>query len=472
MGCCSYPLYTGHFQPNNWGYAFSGIAPNLKLYGWSESGDDYWRFIAVNNSAYALDNNHSDGHYKDTFQGLVGNQMVNGMPVMAGTTDLAEPHFNEAFLTGTNAEKAVLGKENKYVSFQYTQKPVFKEKDGDPESKAQYWYFDSNERSLYLKQDTANSSKYYLEATKKTEKDSSGNPIYTDDNSQNRGSDNSTTDSNNKNQFRGYGFFPFNQKITQQNRNVNKYNYGFGAKLQFDFTLTDDGKVQVGNDPNNKVPIKFFFSGDDDVWVYIDNQLVLDVGGAHSKASGLLEFGEQGDKNTVTSYISDIKASNNTIYEDCAPAKPVTFNGKPYTFNHKSKDVITYDKGTTHTLTMFYMERGMWESNMAVAFNFPDHNELQVEKQVDLSGVDKDFRDCFKDKKIFDFTIQNLATHYGTKPAVRPGTGGVENKVLNLTADADVESIHPATKDSTDYIFALAPDPAQGSGSDTGQVLH
>ena len=470
----NYPLYTGHFQPNIWDNAFSRIAPNLKLYGWSESGDDYWRFIAVNNSAHALDKNHSGEHYKDTFQGLVENQMVNGMPVMAGT-NLAEPHFNEAFLTGTNTEKAVLGKVYKDVSFPFTQDAVFAKNKNDPtdkEAAAKYWYFDSNERSLYLKQDTANTSKYYLEAKDSGKKDKSGNPIYTDDNSQNLGSDNSTEDNKNNNQPRGFGFFPFNQKMGTENRNVNKYNYGFGAKLQFDFTLTDDGKVQVGNDPNNKVPIKFFFSGDDDVWVYIDNQLVLDVGGAHGKASGLLEFGEQGDKNTVTSYISDIKASNNTIYEDCAPAKPVTFNGKPYTFNHKSKDVITYDKGTTHTLTMFYMERGMWESNMAVAFNFPDHNELQVEKQVDLSGVDKDFRDCFKDKKIFDFTIQNLATHYGTKPAVRPGTGGVENKVLNLTADADVESIHPATKDSTDYIFALAPDPAQGSGSDTGQVLH
>lgn len=467
----NYPLYTGHFQPNIWDNAFSRIAPNLKLYGWSESGDDYWRFIAVNNSAHALDKNHSGEHYKDTFQGLVENQMVNGMPVMAGT-NLAEPHFNEAFLTGTNTEKAVLGKVYKDVSFPFTQKPVFTQTEGDLESKAQYWYFDSNERSLYLKQDTANTSKYYLEAKDSGKKDKSGNPIYTDDNSQNLGSDNSTEDNKNNNQPRGFGFFPFNQKMGTENRNVNKYNYGFGAKLQFDFTLTDDGKVQVGNDPNNKVPIKFFFSGDDDVWVYIDNQLVLDVGGAHSKASGLLEFGEQGDKNTVTSYISDIKASNNTIYEDCAPAKPVTFNGKPYTFNHKSKDVITYDKGTTHTLTMFYMERGMWESNMAVAFNFPDHNELQVEKQVDLSDVDEDFKACFKDQKIFDFTIQNLATHYGTKEAVRPGTGGVENKVLNLTADADVERIHPATEDSTDYIFALAPDPAQGSETNTGKVLH
>lgn len=438
----NYPLYTGHFQPNIWDNAFSGIAPNLKLYGWSESGDDYWRFIAVNNSAHALDNNHSDGHYKDTFQGLVENQMVNGMPVMAGT-NLAEPHFNEAFLTGTNTEKAVLGKVYKDVSFPFTQDAVFAKNKNDPtdkEAAAKYWYFDSNERSLYLKQDTANSSKYYLEATEKTEKDSSGNPIYTDDNSQNRGSDNSTTDSNNKNQFRGYGFFPFNQKITAENRNVNKYNYGFGAKLQFDFTLTDDGQVQVGDNPNDKVPIKFFFSGDDDVWVYIDGQLVLDVGGAHGKASGLLEFGKttDGKANTVTPYVSSNKAGGAT-YTTNVNNKTVYFNGSPVTFTKQGKIVdkddqtkeFTLDKGTTHTLTMFYMERGMWESNMAVAFNFPDHNELQVEKKVDVTGVNDLFKDSFQNQKIFTFNIKNLATHYKAKE-----TSYTEGKIQKLPEEA------------------------------------
>lgn len=457
------PIYTGHFQPNynGWGTPFSDIAVNLNLYGWgninASDNSAYKHFMAVNNSTINVDGKGE--FYNATFQGLVGNQMKDGMPVMAGTT-LAEPHFNEAFLTGTNTEKAVLGKVYKDVSFPFTQKAVFTENNGDTESKAKYWYFDSNERSLYLKQDTAK-SKYYLEATKTGEYED-GKPKYTDDKSENVDSERGKKGT--------YGFFPFNQNTIAAT--ASNYNYGFGAKLQFDFTLTDDGKVQVGDSPNDKVPIKFFFSGDDDVWVYIDGQLVLDVGGAHGKASGLLEFDEQGDKNTVTSYISDIKASNNTIYEGCTPAKQVTFNGKPYTFNHKSKDVITYEKGTTHTLTMFYMERGMWESNMAVAFNFPDHNELQVEKKVDLSDVDTAFQACFNDQKIFDFTIQNLATHYGTKPAVRPGTGSVENKVLDLTAKADVESIHPATTDNEDYIFELADNPAQGSETNTGQVLH
>ena len=466
------PIYTGHFQPNynGWGTPFSDIAANLNLYGWgninASDNSAYRHFMAVNNSTIDVDGNGT--FYNATFQGLVGNQMKDGMPVMAGTT-LAEPHFNEAFLTGTNTEKAVLGKVYKDVSFPFTQKAVFTENNGDTESKAKYWYFDSNERSLYLKQDTAK-SKYYLEATKTGEYEN-GEPKYTDDKSENVDSERGKKGT--------YGFFPFNQNTIAAT--ASNYNYGFGAKLQFDFTLTDDGKVQVGDNPSDKVPIKFFFSGDDDVWVYIDGQLVLDVGGAHGKASGLLEFGKttDGTANTVTPYVSSNKAGGAT-YTTNVNNKTVYFNGSPVTFTKQGKipdkddkdKEFTLDKGTTHTLTMFYMERGMWESNMAVAFNFPDHNELQVEKQVDLSDVDEDFRDCFNDQKIFDFTIQNLATHYGAKEAVRPGTGGVENKVLNLTADADVESIHPATKDSTDYIFALAPDPAQGSGSDTGQVLH
>ena len=443
------PIYTGHFQPNynGWGTPFSDIAANLNLYGWgninASDNSDYNHFMAVNNSTINVDGKGE--FYNATFQGLVGNQMKDGMPVMAGTT-LAEPHFNEAFLTGTNTEKAVLGKVYKDVSFPFTQKAVFTENNGDTESKAKYWYFDSNERSLYLKQDTAK-SKYYLEATKTGEYEN-GKPKYTDDKSENVDSERGKKGT--------YGFFPFNQNTIAAT--ASNYNYGFGAKLQFDFTLTDDGKVQVGDNPNDKVPIKFFFSGDDDVWVYIDGQLVLDVGGAHGKASGLLEFGEQGGKNTVTSYISDIKASNNTIYKDCAPAKQVTFNEKPYTFKHESKDAITYEKGTTHTLTMFYMERGMWESNMAVAFNFPDHNELQVEKQVDVSGVNDLFKDSFQNQKIFTFNIKNLATHYVPK-----GTSYEEGETKALPEEAYKDAQKPS---DTSASLTYAPEPPDKKDGD------
>ena len=214
----------------------------------------------------------------------------------------------------------------------------------------------------------------------------------------------------------GYGFFPFNQYVGDH---VNQYNYGYGAKLQFDFTLTEDGQVVVGdeNGEEKKVPIKFFFSGDDDVWVFIDDKLVLDVGGAHAKAQGLLEFGKDasGENNTVTSYVSNIKESNNKNYTKLNSPKNVTFNGTGYQFHWKSNEnnQITLPKNTKHTLTMYYMERGMWESNMAVAFNFPDHNELQVEKQVDATDVCDLLKPYFtKSTRQFTVSIKNWATHY------------------------------------------------------------
>lgn len=386
----------------------------MGLYGWSNDTNSpaYKTFMAVNNSALDDSGNGSDD-YNRTFQGLVESKTsdgtANGLPLLrtknSTTNASVDPHFDKDFLQGKNAFNTVLGKVYEDVSFPLKQKPVFAQNpdspdDNDPESKAEYWYYDSNETSLYLKQDSARQS-YYL----------AGNGTK-DDASLNRGADNSTNG-------KGYGFFPFNETVTGS---APQYNYGFGAKLQFDFTLTEDGKVVVGKDTsgrNIEVPIKFFFSGDDDVWVYIDGKLMLDVGGAHGKASGLLEFGAN---NTVTPYVSSNKNTdqNDTmVYGSGETTKTVNYNGQPITFNKKGT-TKTLENQSTHTLTMYYMERGMWESNMALAFNFPDHNELQVEKQVDVSDVNPLFRDSFKNQKIFTFNIQNLATHYGTTATYTP----------------------------------------------------
>ncbi len=186
----------------------------------------------------------------------------DGLPLLKrkGEGDaLPDPHFNKDFLQGENAFNTVLGKVYENVSFPLKKKAVFAQDPEHPsETDAQYWYFDSNETSLYLKQDSALQS-YYLAGKG------------TNDASRNRSPNDGTNGE--------HGFFPFNQTVTG---GATKYNYGFGAKLQFEFTLTKDGKVTVGQS-NEEVPIQFFFSGDDDVWVYIDGELVLDVGGAHGK---------------------------------------------------------------------------------------------------------------------------------------------------------------------------------------------
>lgn len=416
-----YPLYTGHFQPSigGWANPFAAVAAGMGLYGWSNdtTSTAYNTFMAVNNSALDDSGKGSDD-YNRTFQGLVESKTSdgtgNGLPLLrtknSTTNASVDPHFDKDFLQGKNAFNTVLGKVYEDVSFPLKQKAVFAQDpnrpaDNDPEGKAKYWYYDSNETSLYLKHGSARQS-YYL----------AGDGI--NEASHNR-------DAGNKTDNMGYGFFPFNETVTGS---ASQYNYGFGAKLQFDFTLTENGKVIVRTDSSGKnieVPIKFFFSGDDDVWVYIDGELVLDVGGAHGKASGLLEFGEN---NTVTPYVSSNKNTdqNDTMvykgYGSGETTKTVNYNGQPITFNKKGTTKTLKDQ-STHTLTMYYMERGMWESNMALAFNFPDHNELQVEKQVDVSDVNPLFRDSFKNQKIFTFNIQNLATHYKAKETDEPAIG-------------------------------------------------
>lgn len=464
-----YPMYTGQFQPDavgadgkEWGIRFSEIADKLNLYGYT----DKKLFMAVNNSTSDRNGKglgqNDEKLYDETFQGLAGPELKNGKPIMNGTTDLAMPFFNEEFLQGENSKKAKLGNVYKEVSFPFTQDEVFKESDATNanEKGVKYWYFDSDKTTLYLKNDPDNGG-YFLQ--KQNALESKSKNLKSDSTPVEVKNEKGETVKNEKGEpVYTYGFFPFNSGASEDKAST--YNYGFGAKLQFQFTLTSDGKVKADN--GNYVPIKFFFSGDDDVWVYIDGKLALDVGGDHGKASGLLEFGADENGNNYTSYVSDIKASNNTVYNPDAN-KTVTYLGNKITFKYKSKQTTTLKPGT-HTLTMYYMERGMWESNMAVAFNFPDNNELQVQKEVDLNKVDPDFKNCFKDQKIFNFTIQNQATHYGEKVAAGSDTSGT--KEVNF---ADCDEIKPAT-DSTEgeYIFKLDTNPEQGSGPEGEKVLH
>ena len=454
-----YPIYTGHFQPSDWAPKFADIASTLNLYGWSS----YNIFIAANNSNYDIGGNANGKKNAYAFQGIVAGQRdSDGDIVMNGTT-LKEPHFNEKFLTGQNSKNAKLGKVYHNVEFPFTQKEVFVESDQKGKG-VKYWWFDSKETSLYLRKDT-NSDQLYLG------NDSTGETTaeYLSEASHNVDSASSPD-----NVSTPYGFFPFNETTTS--KSAVRYNYGYGAKLEIPFTLTSTGTVK--DDYNNEIPIRFYFSGDDDVWVFIDDQLVLDIGGAHARVSGVLEFDQRDNKkNTVTSYVSRVKNSKTDNYgaEDCDENKhetetSITYLGTTEKYYKNASVSIPNLSTGKHTLTMYYMERGMWESNMAVAFNFPDNNELQVQKEVDLNKVDPDFKKCFEDQKIFNFTIQNQATHYGEKVAVGSDTSTPPQEV-KLTADS-IE-IKPATQSTEgDYIFKLDTNPEQGSGQDTEQVLH
>ena len=444
-----YPLYTGHFQPGG-GTDFSDIASTLNLFGYN----NFNRFMAINNSQRNDDNTGGAEHYAYAYQGLVENATstgnATGEPLLKGTSTV-EPHFNKDFLLGENSKNAKLGEVYENVKFPFTKKKIF-----DNDSGVDYWYFDSKDTTLYLKQDSEpnSDSKYFLQKSTDNR-----------DRSVNVNASSSPQGQN--------GYFPFNETAT--GGVASTYNYGFGTKLQMDFTLTDDGKVETDVEKDGKkekTNIKFFFSGDDDVWVFIDGQLALDVGGAHGKVSGLLEFGEtkDGKKNSVTAYVSQVKKGGTSNSDQTGgQAKSVRYNGENITFSTQGT-TLELDKNKKHTLTMYYMERGMWESNMAVAFNFPDNNELQVQKEVDLTNVtDTDFRNCFKNQKIFTFTIQNQATHYGTKVAADPDTSGTPSQEVDLKTS----TINPATESNEgEYVFESIDNPWPDSGTNTEKVLH
>ena len=455
-----YPIYTGHFQPSDWAPKFADIASTLNLYGWSS----YNIFIAANNSNFDIGGKNEKNSY--AFQGIVADKRdSDGDIVMNGTT-LKEPHFNEEFLTSKNSKNAKLGEVYHNVEFPFTQKEVFVESDQKGKG-VKYWWFDSSKTSLYLRKDT-NSDQLYLG------NDSTGETTaeYLSEASHNV---DSASDPNKVST--PYGFFPFNETTTS--KSAVRYNYGYGAKLEIPFTLTSTGTVQ--DNYGNDIPIRFYFSGDDDVWVFIDNQLVLDIGGAHARVSGMLEFDQRDNKkNTVTSYVSRVKNSKTDNYgaEDCDENKhetetSITYLGTTEKYYKNASVSIPNLSTGKHTLTMYYMERGMWESNMAVAFNFPDNNELQVQKEVDLTNVtDDDFKNCFKNQKIFNFTIQNQATHYGKKDAVGPDESGTPSQKVDLTAEGG-NTFEPATKEREDeYIFKLDTNPHPDSKQDTEQVLH
>ena len=372
----SIPIYTGHFQPdykeNNsqWGNPFSAIAGTLDLYGYNKNNQS--GFMSTNNST--LDANGKGKYYDSAAQGLVANALSENN-LMTSDNNALEPHFNEEFLTGDNSKHTALAKVYKNVSFPFTKQKVDDKGDKNDNSGVEYWYFDSADTTLAMRTDKESGS-YYLK------------DVGHQDWSKNVNSSSNTSGVSNT-----YGFFPFNE--TAAKCSASNYNYGFGTKLEFKFRLTEDGHV-VGTD-GSKHPIKFNFSGDDDVWVYVDGKLALDVGGAHGKVTGQIDF-----KNKIAT-VSNTKKSQNESSNEGAPTT--------------SSVEIKGSNSDEHTLTMFYMERGMWESNMKVSFNFPDENEFAVEKKVDTTGVNTDLfpASLFEDASVFPFTIQNQATHYAPK---------------------------------------------------------
>ena len=376
------PLYWGNFQ-NYQDSHFNQIAKTMELFGYNIDNNNE-KFFYENNSMWGRKNSDTPlSNGNNATQGLVANQLNNNslqLKTKSNRTVLA-PFFDKDFLNGNNSKNTVLGKVYENVTF-----PFVKE--------GMYWTFDSADdtaynKNLQLKYD--DTDKYFLQ--------SNTNPVM----------GHTTTAVTNKGNY-----FPLNS--SDQSGDASRLNYGFGQKFDLKFRLTSNGQVVNPDNNNEKENIKFNFSGDDDVWVFIDGQLVLDIGGDHGVVTGNIDFAEK--KATVSSVKN---ASSYGATQNVEKSFPTELN---------INDYFTKE----HTLTMFYMERGLWESNMKITFNFPQENKLTVEKEVDTTGANDIFKNALADVGTFDFEIKNLATS-GPSTEVSAPSSPEEKKVFNDYSD-------------------------------------
>lgn len=208
------------------------------------------------------------------------------------------------------------------------------------------------------------------------------------------------------------GYFPFNSTDPDQSAKDN-LNYGFGTQFTIPFTVTETGKNVDGSE------MEFNFTGDDDVWVYIDGALVLDMGGAHNKAEGKINFAKQ--EATIRTGTSNAKLGNGLTVGGRTPAEPngnTTVKFENIMVKKSGSEPVTLDKymkksGTVHELKMYYMERGMWNSNMSISYSFvPLPSGLTLSKTLDTTDVNAGLKNAVQGLDNFDFKIQkkNLKT--------------------------------------------------------------
>lgn len=208
------------------------------------------------------------------------------------------------------------------------------------------------------------------------------------------------------------GYFPFNSTDPDQSAKDN-LNYGFGTQFTIPFTVTETGKNVDGTS------MTFKFTGDDDVWVYIDGALVLDMGGAHCKAEGEINFATQ--MATITTGTSDAKLGNQPTAGGRVAAKDNgnrTVDFKNITVKKSDGKTISLadymkESGKVHELKMYYMERGMWDSNMSISYSFvPLPSGLTLSKTLDTTDVNAGLKNAVQGLDNFDFKIQkkNLKT--------------------------------------------------------------
>ena len=169
-------------------------------------------------------------------------------------------------------------------------------------------------------------------------------------------------------------WLPFNKDTSVATKDAT---YHFGMQAVIPFSMTANGRLNAADD--NSTAITFDFSGDDDVWVFVDGKLVLDIGGIHNEMAGTMNFAT----NEWSVQRSEYNHATNKAVGDMNGQK---MSGK--LFNTDSEkgvlgtDRETFAATTSHTLTVFYLERGAGASNCKIKFNLPMEDSVSVKKLV------------------------------------------------------------------------------------------
>lgn len=205
--------------------------------------------------------------------------------------------------------------------------------------------------------------------------------------------------------YQGTTFYIINKSDINNNTNMGFHSDGENNKwygnLSYGKAYYKNG-TEVGASSSGE-HAKFEYSGDDDLWVFIDGQLVLDLGGAHMPTTGSIDFGFEPGK---------IKATADKVYLQANGGESGTTDTKKdgasdeKVFNFDNKD-----PSVRHEMVVYYMERGMNDSNLKVEFSIqPVTNDLRIDKTVDVSDVNDGLKDAAKTADNFTFTTSQSNT--------------------------------------------------------------
>lgn len=400
------PLYQGNFRENT--TAIAGDVTNTIGYVKNELNSLFYWFVSVANGANRY-GGHANGYgtkaaainlvdeklndngtitqngvelpqFSDTFMETYNNQTVTGMYAVANDA------YTSVSTSTTNSLSKTFGNiQTKYEGLKFQFKTT---ETTAGNKKYSYQANDGNGNSV-------DGNRYYDATTNTIRK---GEAVYGCANDVGAATTNP-------------GYFPFNSSNPSDKSQVVN---SFGTRFDIEFTMPSANSgtgYQLQGTTGTYEDLTFTFEGDDDVWVYVDGYLALDLGGSHNNAKGYINLSKF--KSKIESGYYDATSTNTKTNQYSA--------GWAYTNENSavekalSDNLIASLKDTNkpHTLTVFYLERGMFDSNFKMEFLLPQSNKLKVDEAIDDTAVNAGLKEktlAVANKDLFDVQVKSNST--------------------------------------------------------------